>query len=129
MGKGHAHDPREDTLFLNIGSGSDSPAPEPDSQLSVSESPGAVDINVYEKAYEDEIQKILAARQTKPTLYLNRRVEGTKHLREHEHLVDFHRNPDSAPKLGFSMLVEKAKSHVEAHRKAEVDASQDGGEK
>ena len=125
-GKGHAHDPLEDTLFLNIGSGSDTAVPEPDGQPAVSESPGAVDVNVYEKAYEDEIQKILTARETKPTLYLNRRVEGAKHLREHEHIIDFHRHTGGAPKLGFSKLVEKAKSHVEAHRKAEAESSQDG---
>jgi [calcium/calmodulin-dependent protein kinase] kinase len=130
-GKGQAHDPLEDTLFLHIGPSSDSPAVD-DSGTGpfVSESPGAVDINVYEMAYEEEVEKIVAAQQAKPKLFLNRRVEGTKRLREHEHIIDFDR-ASSIPKLGLSKLVDMAKSHVENKRQSETesDGSQKTGEK
>jgi [calcium/calmodulin-dependent protein kinase] kinase len=130
-GKGQAHDPLEDTLFLHIGPSSDSPAVDDSGTVSfVSESPGAVDIDVYEMAYEEEIEKIVAAQRAKPKLFLNRRVEGTKRLREHEHIVDFDR-ATSIPKLGLSKLVEMAKSHVENKRQSEAksESSKKAGEK
>jgi calcium/calmodulin-dependent protein kinase kinase 2 len=130
-GKGQAHDPLEDTLFLHIGPSSDSPAVDgSEGGPFVSESPGAVDINVYEMAYEEEVEKIVAAQQAKPKLFLNRRVEGTKRLREHEHIIDFDR-ASSIPKLGFSKLVDMAKSHIENNQQSETesDANQKAEEK
>lgn len=73
-GKGQAHDPLQDTLFLHIGTGSDAidssnPDPDntslqpPDGPIVVSESPSAVDIDVYERAYQDEIARILEAQK------------------------------------------------------------------
>jgi [calcium/calmodulin-dependent protein kinase] kinase len=62
LGKGHAHNPLEDTLFLNIGTGEDSVQTEEDGCI-VSESPSNVDMNVYEAAYEEEVQRIIAQRK------------------------------------------------------------------
>ena len=124
-GRGHAHDPLEDTLFLSIGSSSDSPAQLPGDIPVVSESPGVVDMNVYEKAYEEEIQRILAAKATghRPTLYLTKRVEGTKHLREHKDITDFSRVASVAgATLGLTKLAEAAKDHVVAERKKAHEA-------
>ena len=102
-GKGHAHDPLEDTLYLRIGTGCDDHSNfSPDGEEGdnndydgipvVSESPSNVDMNVYEKAYEEEIQRILAAKAgQRPTLYLTRRVEGIPHLRDHKGITDFTR--------------------------------------
>jgi calcium/calmodulin-dependent protein kinase kinase 2 len=117
-GKGQAHDPLEDTLFLSIGVSSNSPEPEPGSVPIVCESPGAADMNVYEKAYEEEIERILRAENQgrRPTLFLTKRVEDIPRLRDHDYITDFSRALHS-PKLGFTALADLAKSHVEAHRK------------
>lgn len=104
VGKGHAHDPLQDTLFLDIGTGEDS-IPAGTSAHIVSESPGAVDINVYETAYREEVDRILARQREalssplpttsnplstassttsiparRPTLYLTRRLENVKSI-------------------------------------------------
>ena len=112
IGKGHAHNPLEDTLFLDID------APEGDMaqeyQHLVCESPSAVDMDVYEKAYEEEIQKIVKDRgQKRPTLYLTRRVEGKKSIRENPSLLDAFQLGQEVSKQGASALaklVEKAKN-------------------
>src|SRR5262249_46657787 len=47
----------------------------PPAQNIICESPGAVDINVYETAYQEEVQRILDAKAGRATIYLARRVE------------------------------------------------------
>lgn len=97
--KGQAHDPLEDLLFLHIGNGIDesstsdesTEAPPPEI-LVVSESPGAVGMNVYEQAYQEEIERILKAREEdrerrRPTIFLTRRVEDVKAIRENVHVT------------------------------------------
>ncbi|KAI7359844.1 Pkinase-domain-containing protein [Hortaea werneckii] len=94
--KGHAHDPLEDTLFLSIGSSSADPLPGlPDHQQQqdplfpiVSESPPAVDINIYEQAYQDEMKRILERRGRRDqSIYLTRRVEHREDLKAHENII------------------------------------------
>jgi [calcium/calmodulin-dependent protein kinase] kinase len=110
-GKGQAHDPLEDTLFLSIGTSSDAPAPEPGDAPMVSESPGAVEFSVYENAYEEEIRRILAEKSTgrKPTLYLTKRVEDVAHLRDHEDITNFDRAGKEVPKPGLGAIVDLAR--------------------
>ncbi|KAF2490521.1 kinase-like protein [Lophium mytilinum] len=125
LGKGQAHDPLEDTLFLHIGTGDglDGTSADPgnkslapdNSHIIVSESPSAVDIDVYETAYQEEIQKIIKAKESReggsrPTLYLTRRVEGIKALRENEYILDTARLGADTAKQGFQKLVERARS-------------------
>lgn len=86
IGKGHAHDPLQDTLFLNIGTGEDAAARDGDQPV-VSESPSNADLNVYEAAYQEEIQRILKRKGDsgrRPTLYLTRRVEDVKSIRDND---------------------------------------------
>ncbi|KAI7255677.1 hypothetical protein KC352_g11471 [Hortaea werneckii] len=94
--KGHAHDPLEDTLFLSIGSssadplsGADLPDHQPDPLFPiVSESPPAVDINIYEQAYQDEMKRILERRGRRDqSIYLTRRVEHREDLKAHENII------------------------------------------
>lgn len=98
-GKGHAHDPLEDQLFLNIGLGpstwtskradparlpgtsSDEPASamlddpsEGSTEQFISESPTATDDNIYEEAYAKQVSAIRKERGTETTVYLTRRV-------------------------------------------------------
>ena len=87
--RGHAHDPLEDHLYLYIGPSTfagpsseydrrSSFIPDESDNFYVSESPGAADMDIYETAYRDEIERILArAREEKrePNVYLTRRVD------------------------------------------------------
>ncbi|KAF2474264.1 kinase-like protein [Lindgomyces ingoldianus] len=119
VGKGHAHDPLEDTLFLNIGTGEDTP-PETASQPIVSESPSAVDMDVYETAYQEEIQRILKRKEgRRPTLYLTRRVENIKAIRENECIFDSGRAVGNELKGGLKAIVERAKKGVEERGEAQ----------
>ena len=87
--KGHAHDPLEDTVHLNIGYDPDMPITEDDlTQMFVSESPGAVDVNIYEQAYQDEMQRILERRGKEPSMYLTRRIEHRDDIRKRDVFKD-----------------------------------------
>jgi calcium/calmodulin-dependent protein kinase kinase 2 len=127
-GKGQAHDPLEDTLFLNIGTGAEEKESyDPESEVyTVSESPSNADINVYEQAYQDEVDRILAAQGRSATLYLTRRVEHNKALRGLEQIVDHGRlgaeSAIKAPKAGLAgiaKLFDKTGSKEEHQQKAE----------
>jgi len=77
-GKGHAHDPLKDHLYLDIGLGPASQDPTSATFPIVSESPVATDHDVYEEAYKDEVAKIRSIKGMETTVYLNRRVESSK---------------------------------------------------
>ncbi|KAH3904178.1 hypothetical protein HBI56_115960 [Parastagonospora nodorum] len=128
LGKGHAHDPLEDTLFLNIGTGEDS-VPQPEEGCIVSESPSNVDINVYEAAYEEEVQRIIAQRKDqyrRPTLYLTRRVENVKSIRDSDCIFDEGQDLRRDIKGSFKSFVTKTKEDIEA--RGELQKIQDGKE-
>ncbi|KAI9785008.1 MAG: hypothetical protein M1839_001205 [Geoglossum umbratile] len=74
-GKGHAHDPlTEDPLYLYVGPGGEDAHLEPSHV--VSESPPATDINVYETAYREEVERIRKRRGGGATVYLTRRMDS-----------------------------------------------------
>lgn len=77
VGKGQAHDPLEEFRFLRIGSGlgpDGSEPPPPDSIPAVCESPPAAELDIYEQAYHEEVERI-RSRSMHAQLYLTRRVE------------------------------------------------------
>jgi hypothetical protein len=81
---GHAHDPLEDIFYLRIGhdptllsTQDDSSDPYP----MISESPPAVEMNIYEQAYQEEMERILARRGREPSIYMTRRVEHRDDIR------------------------------------------------
>ncbi|KIW20088.1 hypothetical protein PV08_00663 [Exophiala spinifera] len=88
--RGQAHDPLEDQLYLYIGpstfSGFSSQHDDDGSYVRdgddvpiVSESPGAADVDIYETAYRDEIERIMAKAKEEnkePHVYLTRRVDA-----------------------------------------------------
>lgn len=117
IGKGQAHDPLEDQLFLDLNCPAGEEVP-PDQPHLVCESPGAVDIDVYEKAYEEEVQRIMAQRgQRRPTLYLTRRVEGKESIRRNPSLLDALQLGSEGPKpavAALAKLVEKAKNNAQS---------------
>ncbi|KAK5990249.1 Calcium/calmodulin-dependent protein kinase kinase cmkC [Cladobotryum mycophilum] len=86
--KGHAHDVSDqEPLFLGIGTGArndfvrDEPTPDV-----VSDSPTAVDYDVYDRAYEEAINQRVKA--TQPVMYLNKLVGGKDYFKNMENLVD-----------------------------------------
>lgn len=87
--KGHAHNILTDNLFLDIGPDPPHPGHNPTSPDTyvVSESPSAVDNNVYEEAYQEEMRRILEQRGRSATLYLNRRVEHREDIKQHANVV------------------------------------------
>jgi calcium/calmodulin-dependent protein kinase kinase 2 len=74
LGKGQAHDPLADFRFLNVGSGDDYDAQPPGSPPAVCESPPAAELDIYEQAYHEEVERI-RSRSMHSTLFLTRRVE------------------------------------------------------
>lgn len=125
LGKGHAHDPLEDHLYLNIGTGEDAPPVEDSSCYIVSESPSNADINVYETAYQEEIariQKEKEDREARPTLYLTRRVENMRSLKDSELVYDSGRTRDEL-KASIKLLGKRAAKGVE--ERAEMQRMKD----
>ncbi|KAF2128388.1 Pkinase-domain-containing protein [Dothidotthia symphoricarpi CBS 119687] len=130
VGKGHAHNPLEDTLFLNIGTGGDY-EPTPEESCIISESPSNADMNVYESAYEEEVQRIIAQRKDqyqnrRPTLYLTRRVENLNSIRDNDCIFDDGQDTRRDIKGGFKSFVQKTKEDIEA--RGEMQKLQEGKE-
>lgn len=123
-GKGHAHNPLEDHRFLSIG-----PGPHPDdfdgtSEIDfgsanydppgfvVSESPPPVGDNIFEHAYDKEVDNIYQEKGRSTTLYLTRRVE--KKMRSKLSSLMGEDSSEQEPKSGssamsgFSSIVGKA---------------------
>jgi [calcium/calmodulin-dependent protein kinase] kinase len=127
-GKGHAHDPLQDQLYLNIGTGEE--CEDPAEQLIVSESPSNVDMDVYETAYQEEINRITARKETStpghlPTLYMTRRVENVKSLRDTHLIVDSGRTRDEL-KANIKALAKKAQKGLEGRAESERLAGKEG---
>lgn len=104
-GKGHAHDPLSDHLFLDIGPKGDSEPPDPPA---VSESPPATDVNIYESAYHSEVQRIREKRGKEATLYLTRRVDKKKEYREDRNMMGVDRDTGGV-KGGFARILDIAR--------------------
>lgn len=104
-GKGHARDPLKDTLYLDIGVDADKPEGHGDALNPIlSESPSAVDIDIYEQAYQDEMDRVLQQRGRSASLYLNRRVEHREDLRSCSNILD---QPKEAAKAAGNKAANK----------------------
>ena len=108
-GKGQAHDPLTDHLYLGLGFGASSAPPSPPT---VSESPPAVDEpNIYETAYHKELERLRAERGKSATLFLTRRVEGKEEYQNDEGLIkgDVGGGGGSKAKSGFARILDQAR--------------------
>ena len=105
-GKGQAHNPLEDHLYLNLGPGSSSRPPSPPA---VSESPPAADIDIYETAYRVEVERIRAAQGRSATLFLTRRVDKLESSLKHHGLIS-HDASISKPYSGLTKLIDAARA-------------------
>ncbi|KAL9612731.1 MAG: hypothetical protein Q9167_002670 [Letrouitia subvulpina] len=123
-GKGHAHNPLEDHLFLAVGPGGSDAEPDPPT---VSESPAAAETNIYETAYHEEIERIRSRSGSSTTLYLTRRVEKKKEYQEDEHLIGVDDAVNSQSQGGLSRilgLVKKKEKQKETERQQHDDGTE-----
>lgn len=117
-GKGQAHDPLSDHLYLGLGPGGTSRTPSPPC---VSESPPAAETNIYETAYDMEIQRLRAADGRAATLFLTRRVERNEEYQKDECFM--RNNSGDAPKAksGFARVLEEARMKAAKGEKSPND--------
>ena len=109
QGKGQAHDPLEDHLYLSLGPGISSRPPSPPA---VSESPPPAGIDIYETAYRKEVERLRAAQGRSATLFLTRRVEKMESsLRDHG-LIQGNSVPTPSKSKGFTKLIQAARAHA-----------------
>ena len=113
-GKGHAHDPREDHPFVGIGPGSDYQVNGPPI---VSESPPTSDIDIYETAYQEQVERIRARQGRSATLFLTRRVERRPEFQQDESLIRSQSADPTGPtpQSGIAKMLELAKKKKEEH--------------
>ncbi|KAI9837525.1 MAG: hypothetical protein M1819_007176 [Sarea resinae] len=133
-GRGHAHDPREDSILLHVGLGGDDACGDDDHMTDtqvVSESPPATDINIYETAYREEIERIRQAQGSRAMYYLTRRVEnhspggeagGEGEEEQNENEKEGGRQ-SGGPLGGFAQVLEKVR-----HKKGVDWGELDGGD-
>ena len=109
--KGHAHNPLDEApLFLGIGSGGDDSLDVSQQDL-VAESPTAADFNIYDTAYQDEVERIRSAQGHTATVYLTRRVDSKKEYKADENMVDAPKQSEihGRPHEGFKGLLDRAR--------------------
>ena len=109
--KGHAHDPLDEApLFLGIGTGGQDSLDVPEQEY-VAESPTAAEFNIYDTAYQEEVQRIRSAQGHKATVYLTRRVDGKKEYKADENMIDAPKQSrvEGMPHEGWKGLLDRAR--------------------
>jgi [calcium/calmodulin-dependent protein kinase] kinase len=117
--KGHAHDPMDhELLWLGIGPGLEQSTP-PETPT-CAESPTAAEFNIYDTAYQLEVERIREAKGRKATVYLTRRVDGKKEYQEDAYMVDAPKEHEieGAPHKGFKSVLDAAREKERSVRKA-----------
>ncbi|KAH6715327.1 BcCMK3, calcium/calmodulin-dependent protein kinase [Leptodontidium sp. MPI-SDFR-AT-0119] len=109
--KGHAQNPLdEEPLFLGIGAGGIDSLEAPPQDI-VAESPAAAEFNIYDKAYQEEVDRIRAAQGHSATVYLTRRVDSKKEYKADENMVEAPKASETVggATAGFKDLLDKAR--------------------
>ena len=109
-GRGQAHDPLSDHLYLNLGPGGSSRPPSPPA---VSESPPAAGTDIYETAYRREVERIRASQGRSATLFLTRRVEQMEDYMKDQDLIKSEDVSASKSMSGLSKVIAAARSKAE----------------
>ncbi|TGO26146.1 hypothetical protein BPAE_0065g00220 [Botrytis paeoniae] len=111
--KGHAHDPLdEQPLYLGIGAGvgeGGNSLNEPVQEL-IAESPTAADFNIYDTAYQQEVDRIRAVQGHAATVYLTRRVDHKKEYKADRHMKNLPNHTEMKGRIqeGWKGLVDRA---------------------
>ena len=108
-GKGQAHDPLSDHLYLNLGPGESSRPPTPPA---VSESPPAAETDIYEAAYRKEVDRIRATQGRSATLFLTRRVEKMEDYVKDQSLIKGDSTTAFKSMSGLSKAIETARTRA-----------------
>ena len=109
-GKGQAHDPLSDHLYLYLGPGISSRPPSPPT---VSESPPAAGKDIYETAYRREVERIRASQGRSATLFLTRRVEQMEDFMKDQCLIKTDGSVNSKSMSGLSRVIAAARVKAE----------------
>lgn len=105
-GKGQAHDPREDEpLILDVGPGS----PDEGQSHVISESPTGTEMNVYETAYREEVERIRRTHGHSATIYLTRRIEHGAGTGRDDGAVN-RSGPGDRPKIKWGSVLDMTKA-------------------
>ncbi|KAK2009828.1 Pkinase-domain-containing protein [Colletotrichum eremochloae] len=118
--------PESEPLILGIGVGArDEFNKDEPSAGDIAESPTNVDFNIYDKAYEAEVERIMKKPTRHPTMYLTRFVKDREHYKEVADVVEG-ASPGATP-----AGTPKADSHLTASkgRFADLVSSMTGGSK
>lgn len=108
--KGHAHDPMDVELpLLGIGPGLETDAGH-ETPL-CAESPTAAEFNIYDTAYQLEVERIRRAKGKEATVYLTRRVDSKKEYQADENMVDAPKESEVAgqPHAGWKSVLDAAR--------------------
>ena len=122
-GRGQAHDPLSDHLYLNLGPGGSSRPPSPPT---VSESPPAAETDIYETAYRREVERIRASQGRSATLFLTRRVEQMEDYMKDQGLIKSEDGPASKGMSGLSKVIAAARSKAEEDTSSEDQKDKQG---
>ena len=109
QGKGQAHDPLLDQLYLNLGPGGSSRPPSPPA---VSESPPAAETDIYEIAYRKEVDRIRETHGRSATLFVTRRVEKMEDYLRDQGLIRGNNSVVSKSMSGLSKVIETARANA-----------------
>ena len=123
--KGHAHNPLEDHLYVGVGPGSDFDPDPP----AVSESPPAAEINIYETAYHEQVERIRARQGRAATLFLTRRVDQQPEYQNDKYMIGPGNGDEargSAPKSGIAKLLDVARKSKKDKSGADEDSEEQG---
>jgi [calcium/calmodulin-dependent protein kinase] kinase len=118
--KGHAHDPMDDApLWLGIGASSDH-VHLPDVEI-LADSPTAAEFNIYNTAYQEEVERIRAAQGHETTLYLNRRVDSKQQYKADPNMLDAPSAGDvvGKPHQGWKGVLDAAREKEKALKEGE----------
>ncbi|EDN91188.1 hypothetical protein SS1G_00591 [Sclerotinia sclerotiorum 1980 UF-70] len=122
--KGHAHDPLdEQPLYLGIGAGvnEDGSLDAPPEEL-IAESPTAAEFSIYDTAYQQEVDRIRAAKGQATTVYLTRRVDHKKEYKADRYMINLPNHAEMKGRIqeGWKGLVDRAqesKNELSLHEK------------
>ena len=109
-GKGQAHDPLSDHLYLYLGPVASSRPPSPPT---VSESPPAAGTDIYETAYRREVERIRASQGRSATLFLTRRVEQMEDFMKDQSLIKTDGSVNSKSITSLSKVISAARAKAE----------------